>query len=453
MIKRLLIGPARIKIELNDKFTQLSLFLNQFPSFQEGKEDGSIFIDESNKKNIKLDKKNKALKISGPDLDNLNDPLVKIFILQMLFRLANFVTLKNPYILMHGSSAIWEDKKAIIFGDDGKNIGKTISSVLIGQKSGKFVSDEFSFYDVKNNKILSFDFLPVHLREFYVNDLNKIFKKKFKAKNLLMQAQDLGLEFCPENQLSMIIYPYFSKNKSPKIIKLSKKEAAKSLDVLAMSHMVKFLKPKFDRASWLKNSDLLKVQNISAESAKLASQTKPFLAQVLQKVASYKIIFNKPEQIVKLVSKAVQLEKRNVIEHRSASAVVYFNVNNEVKILMLKKKNGNWVLPKGHIDPGEKPSEAALREAKEEGGLEKGRVVKFLGSSAYSFQPDYSFAKQQKTVLVYLVKGEKIKPKALEYEGFEESALLSPQEAVDKVSFDEEKKVIKKALNIIKNSK
>ncbi len=453
MIKYLSIGPAKIRIEFSDKFAQLSPFLDQFPLAQESGAVGSILINESAKKSIKLDRRNKVLKINGPDLDNLNDSLVKIFILQTLFRFANFVTLKNPYILMHGSSAIWEDKKAIIFGDDGKNIGKTISSVLVGRKSGKFVSDEFSFYDVKNNKILSFDFLPVHLRGIYVNDLNKIFKKKFEAENLLLPMQNLNLEFCPKNKLSMVVYPYFSKNKSPAIIKLSKKEATKSLDVLAMSHMVKFLKPKFDRASWLKQSDSLKVQSVSAESSKLASSIKPFLAQVLQKISSYKIIFNKPEQIVKLVSEAVQLEKKNIINHRSASAVVYFNASGKIKILMLKKEGGGWVLPKGHIDPGEAPQETALREAKEEGGLEKGRVVKFLGSSAYSFQPDYSFAKQQKTVLIYLVKGEKIKPRALKYEGFEESALLSPEEAVSKASFDEEKKVIKKALSIIKKSK
>lgn len=351
---------------------------------------------------------------------------------------------------MHGSAAIWENKRAIIFGDDGRNIGKTIASVLVGKKSGKFISDEFSFYDVKDNKILSLDFLPVHLRGIYIRYLNKVFQKNFKTDNLLIQMQNLGMEFCPENQLSMIIYPYFSKSKSPAIIKLSKKEAIRSLDVLAMSHMVKFLKPKFDRVSWLKNSDSLAIQDISAESSKLAFQIKPFLAHVLQKVASYKIIFNKPEQIIKLVSKAVQLEKKNIIEHKSASAVVYFNADGEIKILMLKKKNGNWVLPKGHIELNEKPQDAAFREAKEEGGIEKGRVVKFLGSSAYSFQPDYSFAKQQKTVLVYLIKGEKIKPQVLEYEGFEESVLLSSQEAVSKASFADEKGFIKKALSIIK---
>src|SRR3989339_368381 len=218
MIKYLSIGPAKIKVEFDDVFEKLSLFLDQFSLAQESGVDGSILINKSAKKSIRLDKKDKILKISGPDLDNLDDPLVKIFILQTLFRFANFITLKNPYILMHGSVAIWEDKKAIVFGDDGKNIGKTIASVLVGGKSGKFISDEFSFYDVKNNKILSFDFLPVHLREFYVNDLNKAFKKKFKAENLLVKMQDLGLEFCPENQLSMVVYPYFSKNKSPKII-------------------------------------------------------------------------------------------------------------------------------------------------------------------------------------------------------------------------------------------
>ncbi|MDE1810858.1 MAG: NUDIX domain-containing protein [Candidatus Micrarchaeota archaeon] len=41
------------------------------------------------------------------------------------------------------------------------------------------------------------------------------------------------------------------------------------------------------------------------------------------------------------------------------------------KVLLLKhKKLGMWLPPGGHVDPGEFPNEAAVREAKEETGLD-----------------------------------------------------------------------------------
>ncbi|MDE2143958.1 MAG: NUDIX domain-containing protein, partial [Elusimicrobia bacterium] len=43
----------------------------------------------------------------------------------------------------------------------------------------------------------------------------------------------------------------------------------------------------------------------------------------------------------------------------------------EGKVLLIKhKKLGLWLAPGGHIDEGETPDEAALRELKEETGLE-----------------------------------------------------------------------------------
>ncbi len=42
--------------------------------------------------------------------------------------------------------------------------------------------------------------------------------------------------------------------------------------------------------------------------------------------------------------------------------------SNKGKILLIERK-GRWDLPKGKLDPGEKPAQAALREVKEETGI------------------------------------------------------------------------------------
>jgi 8-oxo-dGTP diphosphatase len=51
------------------------------------------------------------------------------------------------------------------------------------------------------------------------------------------------------------------------------------------------------------------------------------------------------------------------------------------------KKPGLWALPKGQIDPNERPEETAVREAAEETGAQ-GRVVEKLGDVRYVYSWD-----------------------------------------------------------------
>jgi 8-oxo-dGTP pyrophosphatase MutT (NUDIX family) len=48
------------------------------------------------------------------------------------------------------------------------------------------------------------------------------------------------------------------------------------------------------------------------------------------------------------------------------------------------KPEGVWALPKGNIDPGESPAETAVREVREETGVE-GRLVEKLGDVRYVY--------------------------------------------------------------------
>ena len=48
------------------------------------------------------------------------------------------------------------------------------------------------------------------------------------------------------------------------------------------------------------------------------------------------------------------------------------------------KPEGTWALPKGNIDPGEAPAETAIREVREETGIEA-RLVEKLGDVKYVY--------------------------------------------------------------------
>src|SRR6185312_6651340 len=66
-----------------------------------------------------------------------------------------------------------------------------------------------------------------------------------------------------------------------------------------------------------------------------------------------------------------------------AGTVVFRERAGEIDYLVVSSSDGlNWVLPKGHIDPGETPEVAALRELAEEAGV-SGALVATLSVQHY----------------------------------------------------------------------
>lgn len=70
-------------------------------------------------------------------------------------------------------------------------------------------------------------------------------------------------------------------------------------------------------------------------------------------------------------------------KHLTATVYIVSKIDNEYKVLLhLHKKHQMWLGVGGHVEADENPVEAALREAKEESGLEislvntKGKLVK-----------------------------------------------------------------------------
>ncbi len=56
---------------------------------------------------------------------------------------------------------------------------------------------------------------------------------------------------------------------------------------------------------------------------------------------------------------------------KSCGAVVFRRGENRVQILLIKHLNGgHWAFPKGHVEPGETEEETAIREIREETGVD-----------------------------------------------------------------------------------
>ncbi|SRR6266540_445986 len=54
---------------------------------------------------------------------------------------------------------------------------------------------------------------------------------------------------------------------------------------------------------------------------------------------------------------------------RQASAIPYRNREGAIEFLLITTAKGNWIFPKGIVDPGETPQETALKESEEEAGV------------------------------------------------------------------------------------
>jgi len=63
------------------------------------------------------------------------------------------------------------------------------------------------------------------------------------------------------------------------------------------------------------------------------------------------------------------MKRANAKEETSAGGVVYRLVGGSPLYLLIRDSYRNWGFPKGHVEKGELPDDAALREVSEETGL------------------------------------------------------------------------------------
>lgn len=132
-------------------------------------------------------------------------------------------------------------------------------------------------------------------------------------------------------------------------------------------------------------------------------------------------------------------------EEISAGGVVVFGNT----ILMLKKYNGDWVLPKGKVEPYESTEQAALREVYEEAGV-RVRLSKYLGEIHYTFKSGWKDnSRIDKTVHWFLMYSKTMNCVPLKKEGFIDAQFVHIDRTIDMAKYDDEKEIIKKAVKEI----
>lgn len=154
-------------------------------------------------------------------------------------------------------------------------------------------------------------------------------------------------------------------------------------------------------------------------------------------------------------------DKITRVKREFSSGGAVYKKDKEIRWLIIKpQQSKTWRLPKGNIEKGETSQDTAIREVQEETGV-KAVVLEKLGKTTYFY-----FERKQKTSPASTLHGARILKTVvfflMEYkEGkaeigqrwaheIDKVKWVTTEEAIKKLSFKDEKDILKKATSIIR---
>jgi len=138
------------------------------------------------------------------------------------------------------------------------------------------------------------------------------------------------------------------------------------------------------------------------------------------------------------------------IKDHSAGGVVFRKDEGEVEILLVATKGRTrWQLPKGRVEPKESPQKAAEREVREEGGVD-GEFICPLDTISYWYY--WEGKKRRKLVDFFLLRYKSGDPQNHDWE-VDDASFFPASEALKLLTFPTERKVVERALGVIRKKR
>src|SRR5438445_981475 len=136
-------------------------------------------------------------------------------------------------------------------------------------------------------------------------------------------------------------------------------------------------------------------------------------------------------------------------EHSSGGAVISFREGMPFVAMIATRSRTRWGLPKGAVAKGETSEAAALREVREETGLEAS-IVRPLDTIEYFFRAGDTLIRKRVDFYLMQHTGGELKPQLSEVDDVEWVEL---SEAIRRASFASEKKLLESALQELEPSR
>ena len=132
-------------------------------------------------------------------------------------------------------------------------------------------------------------------------------------------------------------------------------------------------------------------------------------------------------------------------EYSSGGAVIMFRDAAPFVAMIATRGGTRWGLPKGAVSEGETSEQAALREVREETGLEA-QIVRPLDTIEYFFRAGDTLIKKKVDFYLMLHTGGTMTPQLSEVD---DVAWVPLSEGIERASFESEKKLLEIALQEI----
>lgn len=132
--------------------------------------------------------------------------------------------------------------------------------------------------------------------------------------------------------------------------------------------------------------------------------------------------------------------RRPVRIETSAGGVVFRDADGVTLFLLIRDPYRNWGLPKGHVENGESPAEAAVREVREETGLESVELHGELGTIDWYFRDDFDVIHKYCHFFLMETLSDRTEPQV--DEGITACIWLSIEEALERLTYDNARQML-----------
>ena len=135
--------------------------------------------------------------------------------------------------------------------------------------------------------------------------------------------------------------------------------------------------------------------------------------------------------------------KRKSTREVSAGGIVFRRTPEGFRYLLLKDPYRRWGFPKGHLEEGETPAEAALRETMEEAGLGDLELTGPIRVIDWHFR--FQGRPIHKFCHFFLMESKAGDPRPQVEEGITDFVWCTLEEALEKLSYDNARGVLRRA--------